>query len=162
MLFRSVSLIPALQVFYGMAKKGLPVPEIVSEMNARLKDLMPAGRCIAAVLLRLSPDSLSGEAWNGGMPPLFLLAGDGRVRSTLVSRHLPLGIASQDQFDAATQRLALKDWAGASQLLEDFRQRFPREALQAQVPPKLALAYSEQGRWADAAAEAEQIGRAHV
>ncbi|MCA3131318.1 MAG: response regulator [Betaproteobacteria bacterium] len=105
-LTASVSLIPALQVFYGMAKKGLPVPEIVSEMNARLKDLMPAGRCIAAVLLRLSPDSLSGEAWNGGMPPLFLLDGEGRARSALVSRHLPLGIASQHQFDATTQPFA--------------------------------------------------------
>lgn len=66
------------------------------------------------------------------------------------------------QFDAATQRLALKDWAGASQLLEDFRQRFPRDALQAQVPPKLALAYSEQGRWADAAAEAERIAQSET
>lgn len=66
------------------------------------------------------------------------------------------------QFDAATQRLALKDWAGASQLLEDFRQRFPRDALQAQVPPKLALSYSEQGRWADAAAEAERIAQSET
>lgn len=105
-LTASVSLIPALQVFYGMAKKGLPVPEIVAEMNARLKDLMPAGRCIAAVLLRLSPDAVSGEAWNGGMPPLFLLDAAGRARTALISRHLPLGIASQAQFDATTQPFA--------------------------------------------------------
>lgn len=105
-LTASVSLIPALQVFYGMAKKGLPVAEIVAEMNARLKDLMPTGRYIAAVLLRLSPDTVSGEAWNGGMPPLFLLDAAGRACSALRSRHLPLGIASQADFDVSTQPFA--------------------------------------------------------
>ncbi len=98
-LTASVSLIPALQVFYGMAKKGLPVPELVTEMNARLKDLMPVGRYIAAVVIRLEPDGLSGVAWNGGMPALVLLDPDGGVCASLASNHLPLGIAGPAQFD---------------------------------------------------------------
>jgi CheY-like chemotaxis protein len=100
-LTASVSLIPALQVFYGMAKKGLPVPDLVAEMNARLKDLMPVGRYIAAVVARLEPDGLSGTAWNGGMPPVFLLDAAARVCGSLPSRHLPLGIAGPAQFDPA-------------------------------------------------------------
>ncbi len=61
------------------------------------------------------------------------------------------------QFDAAAALLALKDWAGATRLLEDFRQRYPRHALAAELPPRLALAYTEQERWPQAAAEYERI-----
>jgi tetratricopeptide (TPR) repeat protein len=64
------------------------------------------------------------------------------------------------QFDAATQWLALKDWPAAIRVLEDFRQRFPRDPLQAQVPAKLALAYSEQGLWTQAAGEFERVAQA--
>ena len=63
------------------------------------------------------------------------------------------------QFDAATQWLALKDWPAATRVLEDFRQRYPRDPLQAQVPAKLALAYTEQGQWAPAAAEFERVAQ---
>lgn len=63
------------------------------------------------------------------------------------------------QFDAATQWLTLKDWPAATRVLEDFRQRHPRDPLQAQVPAKLALAYSEQGQWALAAAEFERVAQ---
>jgi len=66
------------------------------------------------------------------------------------------------QFDAATQLLTLKDWPAAARSLEDFRQRFPKDALQAQVPAKLALAYTEMGQWAPAAAEFERIAQAET
>lgn len=64
------------------------------------------------------------------------------------------------QFDAATQRLRLRDWATAAALLEDFRQRAPRDPLQSQVPAKLALAYGELGRRSEAAAEYERVAAA--
>jgi tetratricopeptide (TPR) repeat protein len=64
------------------------------------------------------------------------------------------------QLDAAAQWLQLKDWPAAVALLEDFRQRFAGDALAAQLPPKLALAYSELGQWPRAAAEYERIAQA--
>jgi len=64
------------------------------------------------------------------------------------------------QYDAAAARLSQKDWAGAVRLLEDFRQRYPNHALQKDLPPKLALAYTELGRWAEAAAETERVAAA--
>ncbi len=60
-------------------------------------------------------------------------------------------------YDAAAQRMALKDWAEAARSLEEFRRRFPAHPLQPQVTEKLALAYSEQGQWAAAAAEFERM-----
>ena len=66
-------------------------------------------------------------------------------------------VRANAQYDAAATLLAIKDWAGAARLLEDFRQRFPQHPLQAEVSGKLAVAYLEQGQWAGAAGELERI-----
>jgi cellulose synthase operon protein C len=61
------------------------------------------------------------------------------------------------QFDVATALIGLKDWAAATASLEDFRRRHPTHQLQADVPAKLALAYTEQKRWAAASGEYDRI-----
>lgn len=66
-------------------------------------------------------------------------------------------VAATAQFDAAAALIALKDWAGATRLLADFRTRYPKHPLQDEVTGKLAAAYLEQGQWAQAAAEFERI-----
>ncbi|MBC7664759.1 MAG: tetratricopeptide repeat protein [Caulobacter sp.] len=69
-------------------------------------------------------------------------------------------IRANAEYDTATSLIALKDWAGAAHTLEDFRQRFPGNALQGDVTVNLALAYSEQQQWAPAAAQYERIAAA--
>jgi TolA-binding protein len=61
------------------------------------------------------------------------------------------------QYDAAASLIALKDWDGAARTLEDFRQRYPNNPLQADVSSKLAVAYLEKGQWAGAAGEFERL-----
>ncbi len=61
------------------------------------------------------------------------------------------------QYDAAAALIGLKDWGAAARTLEDFRQRWPAHPLQAEVGAKLALAYLEQQRWAQAAGEFERL-----
>lgn len=61
------------------------------------------------------------------------------------------------QFDAAAALIALKDWDGAARSLEDFRQRYPKHPLQAEVGGKLAVAYMEKGNWSQAAGEFERL-----
>jgi outer membrane protein assembly factor BamD (BamD/ComL family) len=61
------------------------------------------------------------------------------------------------QYDAAAALIALKDWPAATSVLEDFRRRYPGHALQEDVSGKLAVAYLEQGRWAQAAGEFERL-----
>ena len=65
------------------------------------------------------------------------------------------------QYDAAAALIGLKDWDGAARTLEDFRQRFPNHALQADVGNKLALAYIEKGSWGQAAGEFERVASSH-
>ncbi|MGZ5858965.1 MAG: tetratricopeptide repeat protein [Burkholderiaceae bacterium] len=66
-------------------------------------------------------------------------------------------IRATAQFDAAAALIALKDWDNAARTLEDFRQRFPNNTLQADVGNKLAFVYLENGQWANAAAEFERL-----
>ena len=66
------------------------------------------------------------------------------------------------QYDAAAAMLALKDWAGAARTLEDFRTRYPKHPLQAEVAAKLAVAYVEKGDWAQAAGEFERLAAANA
>lgn len=61
------------------------------------------------------------------------------------------------QYDAAAALIGLKDWDAATKTLEDFRRRFPNHALQGEVNNKLAVAYVEQGNWAQAAGEFERL-----
>ena len=65
------------------------------------------------------------------------------------------------QYDAAAALIALKDWDAAIAALEDFRRRNPNHPLAADVGPKLAVAYTEKGQGAQAAAEFERIATTH-
>jgi TolA-binding protein len=66
-------------------------------------------------------------------------------------------IRATAQFDAAAALIALKDWGAAARSLEDFRQRYPNNPLQADVSTKLAVVYLESGQWSNAAAEFERL-----
>jgi tetratricopeptide (TPR) repeat protein len=66
------------------------------------------------------------------------------------------------QYDAAALLIALKDWSAAARSLEDFRQRYPGHALQAEVGGKLALVYLEQKQWGSAATELERLSASNA
>jgi cellulose synthase operon protein C len=88
---------------------------------------------------------------------------DGKLREavghfTRVATAAPLSaVRATAQYDSAAALIALKDWDAATRTLEDFRQRYPKHPLQADVAGKLAVAYSEQGQWARAASEFERL-----
>jgi tetratricopeptide (TPR) repeat protein len=59
--------------------------------------------------------------------------------------------------DTAVALIGLKDWDAAARTLEDFRRLHPKHPLQGDVAPKLALAYMEAGKPAQAAVEFERV-----
>ena len=70
-------------------------------------------------------------------------------------------VRANAEYDAAAAMLAARDWDGAARTLEDFRSRYPKHPLQNDVAGKLAVAYVEQGRWAQAAGEFEKLAAAN-
>ena len=66
-------------------------------------------------------------------------------------------IRATAQFDAAAALIALKEWDKAGAMLEDFRTRYPKNGLNAEVGNKLAAVYLEKGQWQLAATEVDAL-----
>ena len=62
-------------------------------------------------------------------------------------------IAINAHFDAATLLLKTEQWTKASELLESFRNSYPKNQLTRTIPEKLALVYEKQESWNKAASE---------
>ncbi|MGV8934948.1 MAG: PP2C family protein-serine/threonine phosphatase [Gallionellaceae bacterium] len=96
-------LVPLVQVFSEMTRAGLPVADIVREMNARLSKLLPSGNFVAVTLVSWERDAKMLKIWNGGNPPALLCDSAGEVTKQFGSRHMALGIRQDDEFDASTE-----------------------------------------------------------
>jgi serine phosphatase RsbU (regulator of sigma subunit) len=138
-----------LQVFYGMARKDLRLPEVVTEMNRRLKEYAPAGIYLAAALVAVHPGEGGVEIWNGGIPGGLWLH-DGRVDAaqSLASRHLPLGVLDEAAFDS---RCAAADSGRGGRILFfsdgllDARNRHGEAFGQARLLARLDAAAPDEG-----------------
>ncbi len=65
---------PLAEVFYGMTAKGYGMAQVLREMNAKLKRILPGDMFCCALLVNLSMQRGAVEVWNGGMPDGFLLS----------------------------------------------------------------------------------------
>jgi CheY-like chemotaxis protein/anti-sigma regulatory factor (Ser/Thr protein kinase) len=99
----AVGAMPLAEVFYGMTAKGYGLRETLREMNAKLKRILPVDMFCCAALLSLNFKQQLVEVWNGGLPDGYLLHGDGRPHTPLISSNVPLGVLSAGSFDDNTQ-----------------------------------------------------------
>ena len=139
---------PLAEVFYGMTAKGYPMADILREMNAKLKRILPVGVFCCATLLNLSFQRELVEVWNGGLPDGYLLRASGE-RVALVSRHLPLGILEPAAFSdrCETYPLDIEDRIflfsdgprGQQQGWRDVRRGAAAPAVRAQSPAVRAV-----------------------
>ncbi|WP_300654899.1 fused response regulator/phosphatase [Pseudomonas sp.] len=95
----AIGAMPLAEVFYGMTAKGYSLTEILREINAKLKRILPLGVFCCATLLNISFQRRVVEVWNGGLPDGYVLRASGGARVPLVSRHLPLGILDSAAFN---------------------------------------------------------------
>lgn len=102
-LAAALSVMPVVEVFYGMNRKGLAVEGIVRELNSKLRKIMPVGRFVAAITI--SVDLSAGEirAWNGGIPYAVFMSKDGKVLHEWRSKHLPLGVLEDVHFEEVAE-----------------------------------------------------------
>src|SRR5690606_33499765 len=86
----AIGAMPLAEVFYSMTAKGFGMADILREMTAKLKRILPVGVFCCAALRNLSFQRRVLEVWNGGLPDGYLRRSmDGHLQP-LVSRHLPL------------------------------------------------------------------------
>ena len=104
----AIGAMPLADVFYGMTAKGYSMAEILHQMNAKLKRILPVGVFCCATMLNLSFHRRVVEVWNGGLPDGYLYRPATGERVPLVSRHLPLGVRDAASFDERCEIYSLE------------------------------------------------------
>jgi len=96
-LAAAISAVPAITVFYGMARRNLPLRLVVAELNRHLCDALPPGRFFAVSLFCADSAGGNAEIWIGGMPEVLQLDGGGRIVGHFASTQMPLGVIDFDE-----------------------------------------------------------------
>ncbi len=79
-------------VFKTMATKGFSITRIISEINRKLREVLPTGRFLAAGLVELDAEHTVASVWNGGLPDIYLRRNQTGAIINFPSTHLPLGV----------------------------------------------------------------------
>lgn len=103
----AVGAMPLAETFYGMTAKGYSSDDILRELNAKLRSILPVEMFCCATLLDISRAEGVIRVWNGGLPDGYLLKADRRDRQVLRSTHLPLGVLEPARFDDHFETLQL-------------------------------------------------------
>jgi hypothetical protein len=105
----AIGALPAAEIFYSMTAKGFTIGDIASEINHKLRMLLPTGMFCAAALVSLDHAKRILSVWNAGLPDLVLASRGRGLHTRLESRHLPLGIVATSQLDSEVQRLEMDE-----------------------------------------------------
>ncbi|MGJ8694499.1 MAG: SpoIIE family protein phosphatase [Thalassotalea sp.] len=91
----SIGAIPLAETFRSMTKKGFSLYEIISQVNAQLYNLLPSDLFLAAAFVTISAHDQSVYIFNAGLPDVYIINNQGKIKSTVSSFHPPLGIMSK-------------------------------------------------------------------
>ena len=91
-LSAAIGAIPVASVFYAMAEKGYSVRNIASEINNRLKAILPTGLFLCACMIECNYVHHMVRVYNFGLPDAIVVGADGYIKTRLRSLFLPLGI----------------------------------------------------------------------
>ena len=107
-LSAAVGAVPVAEAFYSMTQSGFGIGSIAAEINHKLRLILPTNLFCAACLLEWDPAGRRITVWNGGMPDgLVVRPQEGPLRR-LRSRHLPLSLLDEKQFDASTETMEVQ------------------------------------------------------
>lgn len=101
-LSASMGTLPVALIFFNMVSEGAAVGNIAREINSQLNKLMPPGMFFAASLLEINASGDILSVWMGGMPEVYWLDSNGKLKGSFHSQHMPLGILEDNEFDNST------------------------------------------------------------
>ena len=95
------------EIFLQLARSGVPMSQIVKEVNDRLYKKLPSGLFCASIFLSLERHGRDlVRIWNCGMPPLLVVRpSGGEIIERIDSSHLPLGIVASQQMNLRSNDL---------------------------------------------------------
>lgn len=98
-LSAAIGALPLADIFFDWTKKGFLMRQIIPEINARLKSVLPSNVFCSAAFIDVKVNNKSVEVWNGGLPDLLFFSEKQSTPTRLVSKNLPLGVLSPDVFE---------------------------------------------------------------
>ncbi|MFN4289890.1 MAG: SpoIIE family protein phosphatase [Permianibacter sp.] len=100
----AIGAMPVSEIFYGMTQKGFALVDVLTEINQRLKEILPTGVFCCAIAADIDFRGKLIEIWNGGMPDGFLCRNGRGIVDRFRSQHLPLGVVGRERFRPQIQR----------------------------------------------------------
>jgi len=107
-LSAAIGAIPVSQIFNEIQDNSHSIGDISRKINRQLKALLPTGLFLCACLIELDYTSDKIHVWNGGLPDL-IIRGKGGIKKRISSKHLPMGILSDDKFDSSVEVVRIDD-----------------------------------------------------
>ncbi|WP_157669998.1 fused response regulator/phosphatase [Chitinibacter sp. GC72] len=107
-LTAALNVLPLTQPFYSMTEKGYSITDILFEMNAKIRQVLPIGRFVCVSLISIDEVGGTVEIWNAGMPPIQILDQQRQVVRVCSSSNLPLGIVPSHSLDLVPERIYYK------------------------------------------------------
>ena len=98
----AIGAMPIAEVFYGMAAKGFGAADLLTEINQKLRSILPVGMFCCGALFEADGKQGAIRVWNGGLPDGWLVRKNGE-RFAIPSLHLPLGVQPPERFDATME-----------------------------------------------------------
>lgn len=98
-LSAAIGALPLADIFFDWTKKGFLMRQIIPEINARLKSILPSNMFCSAAFIDIKVNNKSIEVWNGGLPDLLFFPQNTDKPIRFPSKNLPLGVLSPDAFE---------------------------------------------------------------
>ncbi|QEP42217.1 fused response regulator/phosphatase [Ectothiorhodospiraceae bacterium BW-2] len=106
-LAAAIGTLPMMQIFGELVAQQLTLEAIAAEVNNRLLRILPTQIFCAAVFVEFNLNDSSLQVINAGLPALYYLGDDNRMKGELASTQLMLGIVAMEAANYRTQTLQL-------------------------------------------------------
>ncbi len=104
----AVGAMPVADIFYTMTASGFSGPEILNEVNGKLRNILPTGVFLATCFIETDPELHRLWVWNGGMPDILIRGPEG-IKYRIESSHVPLGIIGNKKLDIKPEHLEIAE-----------------------------------------------------
>jgi len=109
-LSAAIGTIPVADIFYGMTAKGFGISEIIVEINAKVKKILPRGLFLAACLFEYDIESRKITIWNAGLPDALIFDDqDKHVKYQFNSRNYPLGVSDTVSYSTTVENYYISE-----------------------------------------------------
>ena len=108
-LSAAMGTLPVALIFFKMVANGFSVGDIAREINLQLSKLLPLGMFFSASILELNRCGNIMSVWMGGMPKNYWFSKSGELKGVINSKHMPLGILHDDEFDSSSQSFDIEN-----------------------------------------------------